>query len=384
MQPAIVEIDGKKIIHLFVPSSSQVHKTANKIFDRSTDGDFVVSTHAKRSELYLRKNTLYTENTIYPYLNAAHFTEGIVQKAKGIIRSNKPSHPWLELEDLDFFKASGLYRTDLQTNQTGFTLAALLLFGKEEAILSVLPHFKVDALVRRIDKDRYDDRETFRCNLIAMYELLMNFVKKHLPDKFSLDGEHRISLRDLIFRELIANFLIHREYLNPRVSSFEILNDKCVLKNANKPHLFGSIEPANVESFPKNPHIAKFFVQLARAEELGTGIRNVFRYSQRYSGVNPQFKEEDLFEVIIPLPKEKSTSKSTSKTTSKTTPKTTPKTTEKVLQLISENPYITKQELSERLVMTHEGVRYHIKKLKHGGLLRYEGSSKKGKWIVAD
>lgn len=154
LQPAIVEIDGKKIIHLFVPSSSQVHKTANKIFDRSTDGDFVVSTHAKRSELYLRKNTLYTENTIYPYLNAAHFTEGIVQKAKGIIRSNKPSHPWLELEDLDFFKASGLYRTDLQTNQTGFTLAALLLFGKEEAILSVLPHFKVDALVRRIDKDR--------------------------------------------------------------------------------------------------------------------------------------------------------------------------------------------------------------------------------------
>jgi ATP-dependent DNA helicase RecG len=176
LQPSVVELGAKKIIHLFVPSSSQVHKTGNKVFDRSTDGDFVLNTHAKRSELYIRKNNSYSENTIYPFLTTEHFEEGIVQRAKTIIRSNRPSHPWLTLDDNAFYAAAGLYRTDLQTNQTGFTLAALLLFGKEEAILSMLPHYKVDALVRRIDMNRYDDRETFRCNLITAYEQLMHFI----------------------------------------------------------------------------------------------------------------------------------------------------------------------------------------------------------------
>lgn len=47
-------------------------------------------------------------------------------------------------------------------------------------------------------------------------------------------------------------------------------------------------------ALPKNPHIAKFFVQMARAEELGTGIRNVFKYSQLYSGDVPKVDEGDV------------------------------------------------------------------------------------------
>jgi len=367
------------------------------VFDRSTDGDFVLNTHAKRSELYLRKNNSYSENTIYPFLTTEHFEEGIVQRAKTIIRSNRPSHPWLTLDDNAFYAAAGLYRTDLQTNQTGFTLAALLLFGKEEAILSMLPHYKVDALVRRIDMNRYDDRETFRCNLITAYELLMHFVKKHLPDKFYLEGEQRISLRDLIFRELIANFLIHREYLNPRVSNLEINTEKCVIKNANKPHLYGSIEPTNYESFPKNPHIAKFFVQLARAEELGSGIRNVFRYSQLYSGKQPEFKEEDLFEVSIPLLVKKTTKETTKETAKKTTKETTKETAKEttkettkrlkdrevlIISLITENNKINAVELAKKVDLSTDGIRYYLKKLKRKGILQRSGPTKGGAWVV--
>ena len=47
------------------------------------------------------------------------------------------------------------------------------------------------------------------------YDRLMAFVAKHLPDKFFLEKNQRISLRDHIFREVAANLLIHREYLNP-------------------------------------------------------------------------------------------------------------------------------------------------------------------------
>src|SRR5664280_1606400 len=41
--PQSYEIEGKTIIHIQVPASSQVHKTVNNIYDRSNDGDFRVT-----------------------------------------------------------------------------------------------------------------------------------------------------------------------------------------------------------------------------------------------------------------------------------------------------------------------------------------------------
>jgi len=73
----------------------------------------------------------------------------------------------------------------------------------------------------------------------------MNFVEKHLPDKFYLQGIQRISLRDKIFRKIIANMLIHREYINAYPSTFIIYKNKVVTKNANKAHHFGQLTPNN-------------------------------------------------------------------------------------------------------------------------------------------
>jgi len=192
LQPKVISYKEKKLIHVFVPASSQVHKTAGKIYDRSNDGDYIIKTHSQISQIYLRKNSYFSENTIYPFLNESHFEKGIVQKAKNIIRANRPNHPWLNLSNKNFYKVSGLYVTDIISNNEGFTMAALLLFGKEEIILSAIPHYKIDALVRKVDVNRYDDREVVQCNLISAYEVLMSFISKHLPDKFFLIGDNRV------------------------------------------------------------------------------------------------------------------------------------------------------------------------------------------------
>jgi ATP-dependent DNA helicase RecG len=41
--------------------------------------------------------------------------------------------------------------------------------------------------------------------------------------------------------------------------------------NANNPRKEGPIDPDNFTLFPKNPTIAKLFIQLGRAEELSSG-----------------------------------------------------------------------------------------------------------------
>ncbi len=190
---------------------------------------------------------------------------------------------------------------DYQTGTEGFTLAAVLLFGKDDVILSVLPHFRTDALLRKENLDRYDDRDDIRVNLIESYDRLMAFVEKHLPDKFHLEKDQRISIRDHIFREVAANILIHREYLNPFPAKFIIEQHRVYAENSNKPHGHGPINPQNFSPFPKNPSIAKVFKEIGRADELGSGVRKLFKYGKVYSGADPRLLEEDVFKIIIPL-----------------------------------------------------------------------------------
>ena len=297
-----IVLNNKTLIYVFVPISSQVHKTNGKIYDRSYDGDFELKTDDQIKQLYNRKSILYSENTIYPYLNQSHFVDGIVKKVRQIIKNNNALHPWNDLSDDDFFVTAGLYRTDLVSGLQGFTMSALLLFAKPEIIQSAIPHYKIDALLRVQNVDRYDDRENIRCNIVEAYEKLLAFVAKHLPDPFYLEGDQRISLRDKIFREIIANMLIHREYNNAYPSSLIIYGDRVETKNANKAILVRQLFPGKFEPFPKNPNIAQIFTQMGRSEELGTGVKNVFKYSKAYSGSDEIiFEENDVFITKIPL-----------------------------------------------------------------------------------
>jgi ATP-dependent DNA helicase RecG len=202
------------------------------------------------------------------------------------------------------------------------TLAAVLLLGDDNVILSVLPHHRTDALLRRENIDRYDDRDDIRTNLMDSYDRLMAFVAKHLPDIFFLEKDQRISLRDHIFREVAANLLIHREYLNPYPAKLIIETHRMFTENSNKPHGYGLIDPTNFSPFPKNPVIARFFKEIGRADELGSGVRNLFKYCRHYSGgKSPELVEEDIFKCIVPL---------TPEATPEVTPEVTPEATMQV------------------------------------------------------
>lgn len=299
----VIELDKKKIIYINIPESSQVHKTKNKIFDRNEDGDFEITNNSNLvSELYLRKQTTFSENKIFPFLSMSDFEIDLFSKIRTMAANQKANHVWLSLDDEDMLKSAGLWKKDFQTGHEGFTLAAVVLLGKESTIQSILPHYKTDAILRIQNKDRYDDRLDLRCNLFNAYYELLNFVQKHLPDKFHLEGVNRISLRDSIFREIIANLLVHREFLNHFPAKLIIEENIVFTENSNRPHGNGKIDLSNLAPFPKNPTIAKFFKEIGLVEELGSGIRKSYKYSKLYSDKNPEFIEDDIFKSIIPIP----------------------------------------------------------------------------------
>ena len=124
-----------------------------------------------------------------------------------------------------------------------------------------------------------------------------------MPDKFFLEADQRKSLRDIITREIIANTLIHREYTSSYQAKFVIERERMYVENANRASQNTVITPDNMEPSPKNPIIAAFFRNIGYADQLGSGVRNLFKYSKFYSGRDPEFIEEDIFRIIVPLKK---------------------------------------------------------------------------------
>ena len=299
----IVDMDSKKVVHIFVPQSSSVHSLNGKIFDRNGDGDFnITGRHSQIADIYRRKDKSYSENEIFPFASLDDLRADLLEKVRMRAKNeNSGTHPWMDMDDMTILKSAGLYKKDISTGQEGLTLAAILLFGKDETIQSALPHHRTDAILRKVNLDRYDDRDDIRTNLIESYERLTQFVAKHLNDPFYLEGDVRVSLRNKIFREAIANILIHREYSSAYIAKMIIQKDKVVFENANKAHGYGAINPDNFMPFPKNPTIAKVFREIGYVEELGSGVKNLYKYSKLYGGSDPKLVEDDVFTTTISL-----------------------------------------------------------------------------------
>lgn len=367
-----VNIDDKKILYIYVPEGSYIYKCGNKIYDRNNDSDIdITDRYELVKEMYLRKSYTYTENKVFQYLKIEDLRSDLIEKARKLAYLRVPDHPWKYMTNEELLKSAGLYEKDYNNNVEGYTLACALLFGKDEVIHSVCPHYKTDALLRKVDVDRYDDRDDIRTNLIESYERLMAFVKKHLNDNFYLEGDVSISIRDKIFREIICNMLIHREFTNPCPARFIIEKTRVYTENSNRPRYNGIITPSNATPYPKNPSIAKVFKEIGFADELGSGMRNTYKYSKIYSGNDPVFLDEDMFKTIISFDKFDETEK-------KQEEKDLNKTEIEILKLINDNENITQNNIANEIGLTIRTVRRNIDTLKKKGIITRIGSDRKG------
>ena len=306
--PAYLSIDevkgeGKMILRSYVPEGSQVHRCNGRIFDRNEEGDFDITDHTRMvGDLYHCKQTTYSENKVYPHVGLSDLRTDLIARCRKLAGVWTAGHPWSQMDDLDLIQSAQLYQTDTETKKSGITLAGILLLGADQLILSTVPHHRTDLILRKVNLDRYDDRDLVRTNLIESYDRIIAFVQKHLPDPFFLEGIDRISIRDAIFREVASNILIHREYTNAFPAKLIIEYGQVRTENSNNPHGFGVLNPTTFTPFPKNPVIGAFFREIHRADELGSGMRKLMKYGKAYGGDDPQMVEGDVFRIVVKVP----------------------------------------------------------------------------------
>lgn len=398
-------VDGKTLIYIRVPEGTQLRRLNGRIWDRTHEGDIDVTDNAELVyKMYARKQSTYFVNRVYPRLGLDFLDFEVIGRVKKMAVSRVDDHPWTNMSEEEILRSTGLIQTDPDKGEEGITLAAILLFGKDSTIMSVLPQYKTDAIYRVKNVDRYDDREVIITNLIDSYRRLMDFGKKHLNDTFVLDGDQSVSARDKILREIISNILAHRDYSDAYTAQFVIENNRIYTKNSNLPHGHGELKLNQFEPFPKNPPISKVFREIGYADELGSGMRNTNKYTKLYSGGTPLFLEDNIFEIVIPMdsvanlqvgPEETDGVNETDRVNDRVNEKVNDRVNENdrvndgvnemeknLLALLIENPKYTVTQLADKLKVSRKTIAGKLQILKEKDLIERIGSSRKGYWKV--
>lgn len=296
------DTEGRLVIRVWVPMGPSLYTFKGAVYDRVADADVRVKSDAQITSMMARKQSYYSERTVYKWVTEDDLEMDLLGAVRDALHANDADHPWLSLSDGELLRAARLYGRDQLTGERGFNLAAVVLLGKEDAILDVMPLYRTDAVLRRVETDRYDDRLVCRSNLVRAYDELVGFCEKWLPDSFVLDGGQRKSARDVIVRELVCNCLIHREFVSPHIARITIDREGIRTSNASRALFAGPVTLESLDPTPKNPIIANFFTQMGRSEELGSGTRNLYKFSRLYTGKDPVLEDGDWFTAFVPVP----------------------------------------------------------------------------------
>jgi ATP-dependent DNA helicase RecG len=188
--------------------------------------------------------------------------------------------------NLEFLKHFGLI-----TDNTGKLLptrAAVLLFGSESAVMTVLPRPVAD--FRRVgvpfdlgvpDEKRWDDRGVMECNLITAWRRILEHYRKVADVPFSLDAstlEREDKPRDYTaFREALINLLTHQDYGDHTCkASIQVFRDRTIFWNPGSSFVTREEMFTPGDRSVRNPRIVNAFRRIGLGEQAGTGIRAIY------------------------------------------------------------------------------------------------------------
>ena len=153
-----------------------------------------------------------------------------------------------------------------------------------------------------------------------------------------------------------------------------------------------SLDMRSVPSERRNPVVADLFQRLRLMERRGSGFKKIIGAYQAESQKrkvlrSPEFRSTAKnFFVIMPNLNYGTNlvggKKTTQKTTQESTQKTTQKSTQKIIVAIANNPNVTRQELSDIIGITQDGIKKALDGLKRKGLIRRVGPDKGGHWEI--
>lgn len=120
--PEIIQYESKTIIHIHVSPGAEVYSYKKVIYDRVDDADVKVTATAQIAQMYIRKQEIFTERKVYPYVEKSDLRLDMLPKLRVMAQnqSNVQGHPWNSMTDEELLKSARLYTIDRVTGKHGY------------------------------------------------------------------------------------------------------------------------------------------------------------------------------------------------------------------------------------------------------------------------
>ena len=190
-------------------------------------------------------------------------------------------------------------------------------------------------------------------------------------------------------RELIANAVAHRSYLEPGNIQVALFDDR--LEVTSPGMLLNNVTISKMMegySKPRNPAIARAFAYMKIIEKWGTGIPRLFEACEEYGLPKPELIDFDgdfrvnMYRKAESVIGVNGVTTQATQATQGTTQAELSEDDKAVLMSIVEDPHITQKEMAAKLDWKIDRVKYYLNKLKRKGIVKRVGTSQNGHWEV--
>lgn len=290
-------IDDKTVLVIVVPRATRRQRPVfvgqnplTGTYRRYNDGDYLC-TADEVGRMLADQSDEPADGRILPPFNLDDLDAESLRQYRHRFASRSPAHPWLALDDRGLFEKLGGWRSDRTTGEEGLTVAALLLFGKDEVIRdpAAVPQYHVDYRERLSDDPqvRWSDRVwpdgTWVANLFQFFERVFPRLVRELKIPFqlldtqqpSLLQRHDETIVHEAIREAFVNALIHADFRGQGGIIVERHRDR--LEFSNPGTLLLSIEQVlkGGVSECRNKVLQTMFAMLGYGERAGSGIDKI-------------------------------------------------------------------------------------------------------------
>lgn len=241
------------------------------------------------------------------------------------------------------------------------------------------------AVFKGTDRAYFVDRREFEGPIQEQVESAFQYVLEKINMGMKIQGIYRQDVYELptdSVRELIANAVAHRSYLEPGNIQVALFDDR--LEVTSPGMLLNNVTIEKMMegySKPRNPAIARAFAYMKIIEKWGTGIPRIFRECEEYGLQKPKLIDFDGDFRVNMYRRTENVLVEDKKVTEKVTEKVTKKEQE-ILDLLSENAELTMVQMAEKLQVSRKTITVRIKSLKEKNRLEHIGSARKGYWKV--
>ncbi len=183
-------------------------------------------------------------------------------------------------------------------------IAGALLFAKQTQFR--LPTYIVKAAAypgNDIDEENYQDSRDISGKISDIFQQTISFISvniRHQQAEQSVNSTGELKVPKIVFEELIANALIHRDYfISAPIRIFIFANRIEIISPGNLPNNLTIQNIKSGNSNIRNPILASFATRLLPYRGLGNGIRRALK---AYPGIEfIDDRENNFFKVIISI-----------------------------------------------------------------------------------